>query len=94
MGAEKIVNRTAKRPLLNGAAWYLPAVACWIVIEIIQFSSIKLPEDPVVQAEMMARMTGAIIGGFFLPVGAAVYYALKFTRAQQPTANGSQSPNS
>ncbi len=51
----------------------------------------EMPEDSLMQAEMTGSLMGALVGNFFLPVGAAIYYSRKFPGAQQAASNEPQS---
>ncbi|MGE6761084.1 hypothetical protein ACQKGO_23900 [Corallococcus interemptor] len=83
MGAEKVVNRIAKRPLMNGAAWYLGAAAVAFVWTLKQGSSRIAESAGSVDMGMQAEFLGRVIGHFLLPVCAAIHYARKFERTLQ-----------
>lgn len=93
MAAEKGVNRWARRPLMNGARWYLVAASIILVIELIQASSLPLPEDPELKGRVLGELVGGMCGAFLLPVGAAIYYSKKFARAKEATARQTVQPN-
>ncbi len=92
MAAEKGVNRWARRPLMNGAKWYLVAAPIFFVIMIIQASSLPMPEDPGLKGRVLGEILGGACGAFLLPVGAAIYYSKKFARAKEATAKETVQP--
>ncbi|MFY0527992.1 hypothetical protein ACN28I_34165 [Archangium gephyra] len=83
IGAEKLVNRIAKRPVLNGAAWYLPVAAIMFGIELVRLNS-AIPEG---HASLQAQMLGRLVGTFLIPVCAAIYYARRFSSARAVAAS-------
>ncbi|RKH40783.1 hypothetical protein D7X55_22765 [Corallococcus sp. AB049A] len=83
MGAEKVVNRIAKRPLMNGAAWYLGAAAVLFVWTWMRGNSLIAERAGEGAMGMQAEFLGRVIGHFLLPVGAAIHYARKFERTPQ-----------
>jgi hypothetical protein len=91
IGAEKLVNRIAKRPLMNGAAWYLVAAPIMFVIALVQGNSLiaARAEEEVRNAELHGQLWWDLIATFILPVGAAIYYARKFSREREAAARES-----
>jgi hypothetical protein len=83
MGAEKLVNRKAGYPRMNGAGWYLVTAAILFgAILISQASSVPDSGSAERNAELMGQLIGGLVGAFMLPVGAAIYYSNKFARAR------------
>jgi uncharacterized membrane protein len=89
IGAEKLVNRIAKRPLMNGAAWYLVAAPIMFVIALVHGNSVIAARaeegvrDSAMHGRLWGSLVGSLIGTFILPVGAAIYYARKFSREKE-----------
>lgn len=85
IGAEKLVNRLAKRPVMNGAAWYLPVAAIMFGVELMHVHS-AIPEG---SRSLQAQMVGRLVGTFLIPVCAAIYYARKFSSDREAAASES-----
>ncbi|WP_375768501.1 hypothetical protein NR798_43620 [Archangium gephyra] len=83
IGAEKLVNRIAKRPVMNGAAWYLPVAAIMFGVELVRLNS-AIPEG---HEGQQAQMLGRLVGTFLIPVGVAIYYARKFSSEKEAAAS-------
>jgi hypothetical protein len=87
MGVAKGVNRIAGRPLMNGAQYYLIAAAILLIVGLmVQFSAFLKPDDTRA-LEQVPMGIGKMIGAFFLPVVAAIYYSNKFSRAKEPASS-------
>jgi predicted transporter len=82
IGAEKLVNRIAKRPLMNGAAWYLAAAAILFGIALVRINSAV----PAGQGGTHATLMGQLVGNFLIPVGIGIYYARKFSKEKEAAA--------
>jgi len=96
MGAEKVVNRIAKRPLMNGAAWYLVAAVIVFMIAVTQGTSAIAAQTELgagMKAQLQGRVVGTLIGSFLLPVGAAIYYSRKFSRERETAAREASESN-
>ena len=85
IGAEKLVNRIAKRPVMNGAAWYLPVAAIMFGVELMRLNS-AIPEG---KMGLHAELMGRLVGTFLIPVCAAIYYARKFASDRAAAASES-----
>jgi hypothetical protein len=83
IGAEKLVNRIAKRPVMNGAAWYLPVAAIMFGVELMRVNA-AIPEG---NASLQSQMLGRLVGTFLIPVCAAIYYARKFSSDKAAAAS-------
>ncbi|RKG80721.1 hypothetical protein D7W79_07130 [Corallococcus exercitus] len=83
IGAEKLVNRSAKRPLMNGAGWYLVVASIMFVMGFVHINSVVATGDMGMHAELLGRL----IGIFIFPVGTAIHYARKFSRERVAAAS-------
>ncbi|WP_375769597.1 hypothetical protein NR798_01565 [Archangium gephyra] len=72
MGAGKLVNRIAGRPLMNGAE-------CFLVLEAILFVGAIFPSAMRNDAFGM----GEVIGAFIIPVVVGIHYSRKFANTRQ-----------
>ena len=80
MGAEKLVNRFAGRPVMNGANWYLVVMAILFAVGVSRLSGMELT------ASQHAQMLGTLVGQLVLPVGVAIYYSRKFSNEKKAAA--------
>ena len=84
MGAEKVVNRQAGRPLMNGASCYLVTAAIlFVAMVIFQVNSFPAHLSSEQNAALSGRLVGGLMGAFLFPVGAAIYYSNKFAREKE-----------
>lgn len=83
IGAEKLVNRIAKRPVMNGAAWYLAVAAIMFGVELMRLNS-AIPEG---KMGLHAELMGRLVGTFLIPVCVAIYYARKFSSDKAAAAS-------
>jgi hypothetical protein len=75
MGVAWVVNKLSKRPVMNGAAWYLGVgltLLCISVAGVVSSSAI----DP----EARAKIAGNLVGAALIPLAAAVYFANRFKK--------------
>lgn len=89
------MNRIAKRPLMNGSAWYLVAATIVFVIALKQGSSMisaRTDLGEAMSAQLYGQLVGGLFGSFLLPVGAAIYYSRKFAREREAAAQEASEP--
>ena len=86
MGVAWIVNRIARRPLMNGALFYLVAALLLVINLVVQLFA----ADSSVPPNARSYVLGQIVGAVLIPAAVAAYYARKFQRQnKKPTASSS-----
>lgn len=78
MGLAKLINKVKKRKVINGALAYLGVGSLLLVVSILRMSF-----NTEIDSGLKAELTGSIFGSMLLPLGAAIYYTIKFRKQKQ-----------
>ncbi|WP_375766631.1 hypothetical protein NR798_33780 [Archangium gephyra] len=90
IGAAQVVNRLAKRPVMNGAAWYLVAA---VIVYTSAFDRDRLALNAqsqlteTMRLKLLTEMMLRHVRNMLLPACVAIYYARKFSKAKAAAAS-------
>ena len=90
IGAAQVVNRLAKRPVMNGAAWYLVAAVIVYTSAVDQGRLALNAQSQLTETmrlDLFAELVLRHFGTMLLPACAAIYYARKFSKAKAAAAS-------